>query len=90
MDRRRLESLSTRLAVVLVAALCATTTIAFADLFFDWDLLTGFVEKLAGFLIAAMSTALVGALALSVVLNLSRLAALLDPEPEPDRRGRRP
>lgn len=90
MNRRRIEAVSTQLVILLVAALVALATIGFADLFFDWDLLSGFTEKLAGFLIAACACALAGALALSVVLNLSRLAGLLDPGPEPGPRSRRP
>ena len=83
MDRRRIEILATEIGVRLLVAGVACAIVAMADAFLDWDLLDGWVEKLADFAMAALFLAAVAALALSYVLNVARLAAALERMAEP-------
>jgi len=78
MNHRRVERIATDLCVWLVLATCFLSTVAIADGFLDWDLLEGFTEKLASFLIATLALLLAGMGMLSVVLSLRRMAAALE------------
>lgn len=76
--QRRVERIAAELNIVLVVAVGTTSILAIADGFFTWNLLDGLVERLAGFLIAALAVALAGTTLLTSRLALRRIADALE------------
>jgi hypothetical protein len=78
MNYARIERIASELSIVLFVVVVVLSWIAMADAFFDWDLLQGFFQDLAGFAIAAFGVQLAGTSLLSALLNLRRMAEALD------------
>ena len=74
MDRKRVESTTTYAAVVLLSILGPLSVLAVADGAFGWDLLDETWERLAWFVIGAVSVAIVCCAVVSSMLNVSLIA----------------
>lgn len=87
MNRRRLESAATYLAIILLGLLLLTCIAAVADGIFDWDVLPPLLDKVAILLMTSIALLLGGCVLVSVLLNLSIAAQKLSVIAE---RGDRP
>lgn len=77
MDRQRLESSATLLALILLLVMLATGVLGAADGIFGWDLLSSGLERIATFLMVTVFSLLVACVLVSVMLNLSIIAQKL-------------
>jgi len=89
LDLGRAERIASELTVRLALAAATISIVALADSFLDWDLLGGVVERLAGFLVAALFVALATAALVAGALALRRIADALERRAVPpgERRG---
>ena len=75
MDRRKVEALSTYLAVLILGILVFLCILAAADGIFKWDILPPFLDKVAVLVIASLSIVLGAAVLVSIMLNISIIAS---------------
>ena len=75
MDRRKLEALSTYVAVLILGILAFLSVLAAADGIFKWDLLPPILDKVAVLVIVSLSIVLGAAVLVSIVLNISIVAS---------------
>jgi len=87
LDLGRAERIAGELTVRLAVAAAAISIVALADSFLDWDLLGGVVERLAGFLVAALFVVLATAALVAASLALRRIADALERRAAPPEDG---
>lgn len=75
MDRRRVEALSTYLAVLILSILVFLCIFAAADGIFKWDILPPFLDNVAVLIMVSLSIVLAAAVLVSVMLNISIIAS---------------
>lgn len=74
MDRRKLESLSTYLAVLILGIMVFVGIFAAADGIFKWDLLPPLLDKVAVLAMVSLAIVLAAAVLVSIMLNISIVA----------------
>lgn len=75
MDRKKIEIMSTYLAVILLGTMTALSIIGLADAIFKWDLLPPFLDKLAVLAMSSLAILMVSSVLVSIMLNVSIIAS---------------
>jgi len=74
MNRKSLEASSTSLAVLILGTLVFLAICAVFDEVLDWDLLSGFMEKVAALIVSSLAILLGACVLVSIMLNISIIA----------------
>lgn len=74
MDRRKIETFTVSLAVLLLAIMTTVGIIGFADTFFDWNLFPPNIEKILWFLMVSGLILIVSSALVNIMINLSIIA----------------
>ena len=78
MDRRKIESITASLAVILLFVMTFGGILFMGDQFFDWDIFTPQVEKVIGFILVSMLAIIVSSVLVNIMLNISIIAINTD------------
>lgn len=74
MDRRKIEHITTALAVSLLFIMTIGAILAIANTMFNWDIFPPNVEKVLWFLLASLLAIIVSSVLVNVMINLSIIA----------------
>jgi hypothetical protein len=74
MNRNTLERLTASLVVLLITIFMFGVILIFANLIFQWDIFTPFVEKIMYFLALVFLVVILACTLVNIMLNISRMA----------------
>lgn len=74
MDRRRIEEITSSLAVILLFLITFGGIFFAADQFFNWDLFSPQIEKVLGFIFVSCLLIIVSSVLVNMMINLSIIA----------------
>ena len=70
MDRRKVESITASLAVILLLVLTFGGILFMGDQFFNWDLFSPRVEKVIGFILVSMLAIIISSVLVNIMINV--------------------